>query len=795
MAATLLTCLLGLWTLDRLFPLSALLEAQGVSRTVLDRSGMPLRAFPNQAGLWRWSVPLDDIDEKYIDTLLAYEDQYFWHHPGVNPLSLIRALGQGIANGRMISGGSTLTMQVARLLDWHEKSLTGKLKQMARALQLEAHYSKREILQLYVELAPFGGILQGVGSASHAYFGKSAEHLSLAEAALLTVIPQQPARLRLDRFPAKAQKARDKVLTRLLRKGLISEAEWQRARQERVALAPAIRLPRQAPLASRLMSRTLPQQKMIHSTLDSRLQADLALVLQGQTVPLPPGVSLAALIVHNRTGEVLAYQGSADFTNDSRYGHVDMVRATRSPGSTLKPFMYGLALERELVHSHSLLLDVPMTYAGYRPENYHRGYQGPVSLSRALQLSLNTTAVQVLYLLGPDTFYARMRSAGVPLQLPVANAANLSMVLGGTGISLWHLVEAYTALAPVNKGHARPLTLLKDHARPQQGTPLLASGASEVIHDILSSAPRPRTRLVRHHGVAGLSNAMAWKTGTSFGGRDAWSVGVLPEHTLGVWVGRPDGGAQNELTGAATALPVLFQLEALMHQHQGPVRREGREPGASHPHQGEHQEIEKADICWPLGKRKDQTAAAACHQTLEARLIKGVAPPTARFSQAQLNAVGGSFWQTAEGTRVPPACRLRGRWQPNPERQSYALWPSILMPWLPAYRHSSRLIPPVDAVCHRDADPLWQYQDNRIHFTGIRQDNTYKPLPGKRTVPFSVQALGTVGQRWWFVNDRLLQVTGEKQPLLHEVDRPGAYRLTVIDSQGQTSQVDFQIIL
>ena len=282
----LLAILLATLLLDRLFPVSALVERQGVSQTVLDRSGLPLRAFPNRAGLWRWSMPLEDIDEQYIETLLAYEDRYFWHHPGVNPLSLARALYQCILAGRVVSGGSTLTMQVARLLDPHRRSLGGKLKQMLRALQLEAHYSKREILQLYVDLAPFGGILQGVGAASYAYLGKPPTELSVAEAALLTVLPQRPSRLRLDRHPAQAQKARDKVLNRLHKRGLISEAVWQQAKLERVALAPTLRLPMEAPLASRRLTVEMPGQPMIRSTLDGPLAERHGLDIAGCHQPL-----------------------------------------------------------------------------------------------------------------------------------------------------------------------------------------------------------------------------------------------------------------------------------------------------------------------------------------------------------------------------------------------------------------------------------------------------------------------------------------------------------------------------
>ena len=415
-------------------------------------------------------------------------------------------------------------------------------------------------------------------------------------------------------------------------------------------------------------------------------------------------------------------------------------------------------------------------------------------------MSLNTTAVQVLHLLGPDTFYARMRSAGVLLRFPVAHEANLSMVVGGVGTTLWHLVEAYTALAPVNRGQARSLTLVAPEAEADSAAYLLAPGASQVVNEILASAKRPVALPLRHGQDT--ASRMAWKTGTSYGGRDAWSLGVLPEFTMGVWVGQPNGEARNGLTGSRTALPILFQLEALARQYQdGYVRKTELVAGEAAPAASRHQQVTSMEICWPLGLRKDQTPDGACHQAWKARLIDGVAPPTPRFEQTQLNVHGGFFWRTAEGTRVSPACRLRGLVQKKNgaaeplQQQAYVIWPSILTPWLPASRHGSHALPDMDDACMQGRDPLRQRQANRIHFRGIQEQNSYKAVPGTQTVPFAVQALGTVGQRWWFLNGDLLEITGEEQPLFYELARPGAYRLTVIDSQGRSSQIHFRVVL
>lgn len=533
-----------LWLADRIWPLP--MPGDDLARVVLAEDGTPLWRFADTDGVWRYPVSPDEVSPLYLQALLTYEDRWFYHHPGVNPLALARAAWLNLRGGRVVSGGSTLSMQVARLLDPHDRTLAGKLRQLWRTLQLEWHLSKREILQIYLNRAPFGGTLQGVAAASWAYLGKSPRHLTPAEAALLAVLPQAPSRLRPDRHPERAQRARDKVLQRL--------AEYQvwPARQIREAAEePLVLAPRQEPALAPLLARRLNSANsppLIRTTLDAALQRRLEDLLLGWRARLPERTSAAILVVEAQTMAVRAYLGSIDLTDERRFGHVDMVRSLRSPGSTLKPFLYGMALDDGLIHSESLLQDVPRRYGDYRPGNFSMGFSGPVSASSALALSLNLPAVQLLEAYGPKRFAAQLRMAGMPLALPPLAEPNLSLVLGGAGGRLEDLVGGYAAFA--RGGNSAQVRLQPQD--PLVERRLLSPGAAWIVRRILSGQARPDRD---PHAELVQRPQLAWKTGTSYGFRDAWSIGVGPRYLIGVWIGRPDGTPVAGQFGLASAAP------------------------------------------------------------------------------------------------------------------------------------------------------------------------------------------------------------------------------------------------
>ncbi|MER8603051.1 penicillin-binding protein 1C, partial [Mesorhizobium sp. M1233] len=537
-----------LWQLDRAFPPPLPAELT-VSTEVQDRDGQLLRAFATPDGYWRLATSLDQVDKQFVDMLVTYEDKRFWDHQGVDVLALARAAGQFATSGHIVSGGSTLPMQLARLIEPRDsRSLGSKIKQMLRALQIERRLSKREILERYLTLAPYGGNLEGVRAASLAYFGKEPKRLTVSEAALLVALPQLPEKRRPDRNLDVAHAARDRVLTRMVSAGLLGEREAARAALDDVSglrrTLPALA----AHAAYTMLSKAIPGQKL-QLTIRKSVQEGLEQVAKDAAARLGPRLSVAMVLADARTGDILGEVGSADFFDASRSGWIDMTKVVRSPGSTLKPFIYGLAFEQGLVAQEMLIEDSPADFSGYRPKNFDMGYQGDVSIRQALQLSLNVPAIRVLDAVGPARLMARFRQADVTPILPVNEAPGLAIGLGGVGVTLRDLVQLYAGLA--NGGKAHTLHDGTEPANAERSTTTILDGqATWQITDILSGVKPPQ-------GAA--QRGIAYKTGTSYGYRDAWSVGFDGRYVLGVWVGRPDAGAVPGLSGYISAAPILFE--------------------------------------------------------------------------------------------------------------------------------------------------------------------------------------------------------------------------------------------
>ncbi len=499
-----------------------LAQARQVSTTVVDRNGKLLRAYAMADG--RWRLPVDaktGVDPGYLKLLLAYEDRRFYSHGGVDPFALGRAALQLITRGHIVSGGSTITMQLARLMEpRRERSVYAKLRQMVRALEIERQLNKDQILDLYLALAPFGGNLEGVRAASIAYFGKEPKRLSLAESALLVALPQSPE----TRRPILAPHSADQAIA------------------------------------------TVKDADVIRLTLDSSLQKVLEALARDRALALGPNISVAIVAVDNESGDVLARIGSPDYFDDRRAGQVDMSRAVRSPGSTLKPFIYGLAFEDGFVHPESLIDDRPIRFGSYAPENFDMTFQGTVPVRKALQLSLNVPAIALLDRVGASRLSSRLKQAGAGLVLPKDEAPGLAMGLGGVGVTLQDLVQLYSGLARL--GTTRPLReITKDE--PRDSLRLMDQVAAWQVGNVLIGTPPPEN---------GVHNRIAFKTGTSYGYRDAWSVGFDGRITVGVWVGRPDGAPVPGLVGRTAAAPILFDAFA----------RTGKLPAAR---------------CRPLGRR------------------------------------------------------------------------------------------------------------------------------------------------------------------------------------------------
>jgi penicillin-binding protein 1C len=540
-----------------------LANAEALSVTVLDRQDRLLRAYTTADGRWRLPVEVADIDPRYLAMLIAFEDRRFSSHIGADPLAFARAAGQLVRYGRIISGGSTLTMQVARLLEGrHERTGSGKLKQIVRALQIERRLSKDEVLRLYLRLAPFGGNIEGVRAAALAYFGKEPRRLSPGEAALLVALPQSPETRKPGRGASALARARDRVLARAVDAGIVSAAEAALARREPLPRARRD-FPLLAPHLADAETQRHPARSVHRLTIDRDLQRGLEALARDHVKALGTRLSAAIVALDHKTGEILAEVGSAGYLDEERQGAVDMTAAVRSPGSTLKPFIYGLAFEAGLAHPETLIEDQPARFGSYRPKNFDEDFHGTVTIRHALAQSLNIPAVKALNAVGPQRLIGSFQRAGIEPVLPGGTEPSLAIALGGIGMRLTDLATLYAALA--NQGEIIQFSVRRDNGSIRsRGSPptILPPVAAWYVTDILKDAPPP---------ASARGGRIAYKTGTSYGYRDAWAVGYDGRHTIAVWVGRPDGAATAGLTGRTAAAPVLFDAFQQLGERRQPL--------------------------------------------------------------------------------------------------------------------------------------------------------------------------------------------------------------------------------
>lgn len=521
---------------------------------VLDRDGKLLRAYQVGEGRWRLAASPDAVDPAYLAMLIRFEDKRFHDHAGVDPWAMGRAVTQAFRNGRIISGGSTLTMQVARILeDGPTGEWQGKLRQLRVALALERRLTKDEILTLYVNGAPFGGNLEGVRAASLAWFGKPPRRLTPAQSALLVALPQSPERRRPDRAADAATEARDRVLARMQRDGVLTADTVQAAM--RLPVPPTRHaFPATAP---HLADRALAEQPLaaIHQlTIDRDLQIAMETLATQAVRGRSDRLQIALIAADHMTGEIVASVGSAGYEADGRNGFIDLTQASRSPGSTLKPLIYGLGFDRGLIHPETLIADRPTDFDGYRPQNFDGFFRGELRVRQALQQSLNIPVVAVLQAIGPHHLIAALRSSGSDPQVP-GGVPGLAIALGGVGLSLDDMTGLYASIA--QGGIAVDLRHRPDPTTGFAPRRVMGDVAAWQVGDILREVPRPS-------GVQG--TGIAFKTGTSYGHRDAWAIGFDGRHVVGVWIGRADGTPVPGVFGGDLAAPVLFDAFARLGQ-------------------------------------------------------------------------------------------------------------------------------------------------------------------------------------------------------------------------------------
>ncbi len=752
--------LLVVVAIDRLFPLPQEKLNPPSSTLLLDKDGNLLRAFLAPDEMWRLRVESGEISPLLKNATLAYEDRHFRYHPGVNPISIVRAAVANVRAGKVVQGGSTITMQVARLIEPKERTIGGKLIEVWRAFQLEAHYSKDEILTYYFNLAPYGGNLVGVGAAARVYFNKPPDKLSPGEAALLAAIPNSPNRNRPDVSSTSATKARDKVLRLMRERGVISDEVLAQATAEPV---PERRfdLPFEAPHLAEYLRGKYQRSEKLESTIDRNLQNLAETKLQEFLRPLVSrGITNGAVvIIDNRNQAVRALVGSQEFFASSGSGQVNGAMGLRSPGSALKPFVYTLAIGNGLVSPRSLLFDVPVDYSGYKPVNYDEQFNGAVTVEDALIRSLNVPAVNMTAKLGGETFYTALKQGGISSLNKSWAKYGLPLALGGCEVSLLELTNLYATLA--NGGKYRPYRLLSTEAE-SEGKAIFDEGAAYIITEILSQLRRPELPTV--WDAATNMPKVAWKTGTSLGKRDAWSIGYTPAFTVGVWVGNFDGKGNPSIVGAEVAAPILFSMfEALAAQEEA---RWFVQPNS----------VGMRQVCATSG----MPATERCAATVDEMFIEGISP-NLPCTMHELILVDG-----ATGERLCNHCRDGHKIA----ERVITHWPTQISTWMERNGFQVERIPEHNMHCALigtgDAPMIVSPADNsqfKIR-DGVKLD--YQKILLDASVSNDTHTI------YWFLNRKLI-FTGDPSERVFITPTPGAHTLICMDDAGRSSQVTMTV--
>ncbi|WP_243358014.1 penicillin-binding protein 1C [Fundidesulfovibrio terrae] len=768
--------------LDWLFPFPVERLAPPASTVVTGSRGEPIRFFLARDQSWRFPVALDDIPAVYLDALLCAEDRRFFRHPGVDPAALAKALAANVLAGRVVRGGSTITMQVARLAEPKPRTYAAKIIECFRAFQLELHFSKPEILRCYANLAPFGGNITGLGAASWFYFGKSPDKLSLSEAALLAAIPRSPNRFQPVRHPHEARKARTLVLAAMAATGA--------AAPERAAEAAAQPLPgalKRPPLIAPHLAQmavaqaragaapparthggsdTLPALQTpagasaIRTTLDSRIQEISRQAARSRLVELrAQGVGNAAVVVLDvKTRDVLALVGSDDFLDESRRGKVNAATAQRSPGSALKPFLYALAFQDGDISPQSLLLDIPITAGNYDPRNYDGNYRGRVEAQDALINSYNTPAVRLLAQAGPERFHKLLLDGGLAgLSRPTAHYG-LALILGGGEVSLLDLTNLYATLA--RGGMHAPASFLTGVRHPEKR--LLSPEACSLSASILSRLERPDLPGGAER-ASGLPT-VAWKTGTSFGHRDAFAVGFSSRFVVGVWTGNVDGRPVKGISGMRQAAPLFFDIfRALEPDGSGLPRPEGLN-------------LAEVEVC-ALSR---QLPGPDCRERVAMTVIPGVTKLTPCLVHQRV------LVDAATGLRVAGSC-LDGR---DVRQEVVTQYPAELTTW---WRAGGM---PVPAIPEPSPDCPEALAGQGPRITSPKAQAVYRLRPGSpeafQRVGLAAQAGTDAGELHWFQDGILVREQGQGEGLFLELER-GEHRLMVVDSRGRSDSVRFSV--
>jgi penicillin-binding protein 1C len=751
---------LSFFTFLVFFPLEEEKLDNPPSQAIYDKDGNLLRAFLSSDEKWRLPCCLSEISPYLKKAVITVEDRFFFYHPGINPWSLIRALYLNVKHRKIISGGSTITMQVARMMEHRERTPISKIIEIIRAFKLELCYSKNEILEFYFNMAPYGGNIEGVEAACYYYFQKSPGEISLAQAALLAAVPNSPQQLNPEKFPKRVREKRDEILKYLRKKKVITDEEYLRAINEKTVIEnPGI--PFVAPHFTDFAHNSYPEKVKVYTTLDRKIQDRCRKILRRhlnkwRKMSITNG---AVVVIENKTNSLRALVGSYDFFDESHSGQVNGAISLRSPGSTLKPLLYAYGIDKGLITQSSVLWDVPVNYAGYVAENYDGKYHGAVTVKEALVRSLNVPATHMLAQIGVRNFVWFLQSNGLSTIDPRQMDYGLSLILGGCDVKLTELTNLYSTLA--NTGRYRSIRYCEDEP-VREGKRILSDGASYITTELLAEVTRPDLPTYWEFSLD--RPKVAWKTGTSYGHRDAWSIGYTRGYTVGVWAGNFDGRSSPELIGVRVAGPILFDiLNAISGKSD---QRWFARPNS----------VSTRRVCSVSGMVPNQD----CPNTVEELYLPNVSPT------AECNIHKTFYIDSQTGYRL---CRsdLTKR---SYEKKVFEIWPPEVATWMERNGYPLDEIPPVSPVFH-----------NLIAGGGpiIRSPSTAFEYQMREGVSIKYQKIlldasvdNSVNKIFWFLDGKLIW-SGAPQKKAFMYPEIGEHTLVCQDDHGRSSSVKLVI--
>jgi len=742
--------------LNILFPFKVNVE---YSKIVTSSNGTILHAYLTSDDKWRMKTELNEISPELKKAIIHKEDRFFKYHFGVNPIAITRALLKNTFKQKRTSGASTITMQVVRLLEPRPRTYRSKVIEMFRAMQLEMQFSKMEILQLYLNLVPYGSNIEGVKSASVLYFDKAPNHLSIAEITALSIIPNRPNTFKPGpKNNDYLAEQRNYWLNVFKEDRLFDTTDINDAIAEPLQ-AYRRDAPKLAPHFCYRMLQQYPQLNNIQTNLNIEDQATAEKItekyvnrLYNQNI-----TNAAVLIINNKTNQVVSYLGSADFNNNAVSGQVDGIRAVRAPGSTLKPLIYGMAFEKGLATPMSTITDVPVNYAGYSPVNFDRTYHGKVTAERALANSLNVPAVKMLGEVGTKNFINLLTKSGFKQIEKDKKKLGLSLALGGCGVTLEELTNLYTSFA--SNGNLNYLKWLKEDT-VNLSIPVLNESANFMVTKVLTKLQRPD--LPNVYAANPHVPKIAWKTGTSYGRRDAWSIGYNADYTIGVWVGNFNGKGTPELTGADIATPLLFQL---FHEID-PLAKGG---WVNAPASVKHR-----TVCSETGMVPSKT----CENKIIATYIPTVSSNQKCNHQQYV-------WVNAEETHshctaciLPSTCEKK--LYPNHKPELLAYYDDNYIPYTTIPPHN----PNCERVFKKNA-PFITSPVNGLEY--ILQANDTDELM------LACNANNDVSEVHWFIDNKFYATTTANEPLFFNPKR-GNIKISCTDDKGRNTDIEIDVV-